>query len=210
MKRKLIAYDIDGCIVDSYPWFILPLLVNSGSVGEDVNSYTEEGHRTFGMNFPLSHSTQSDLIAKAICTYHSYMQPVQGAIQAIRDIHAITGEIPHYLTCRRSDTNNHFFEWIEQYKLPPKYIYKQLGRHSDKVKWLKDWGVTHYVEDRYKNCCEIAAAGIKVYMMDRPMNDRPFKSKRILRVYDWVEIVSDFLDLDLCELRKSFRKGNKK
>jgi hypothetical protein len=208
MKRKLIAYDIDGCIVDSAPWFTLPLLVNTGNVGGDIYCRDDKGHEIFDYNTPgICHSAMSDIIAKSISIYHQYMRPVMGAVQAIRDIHAVTGEIPHYLTCRRSDTNSAFFLWQEAQGLPPKYVYKQLGRHSDKAKWLKEWGVTHYVEDRHKNAVEIAAAGIRVYLMDRPYNDRPFKSKRIIRVTDWAEIVADFLDINIIEARKNFRKG---
>ncbi len=208
MKRKLIAYDVDGCIVDSAPWFTLPLLVNAGMVGKDINVYEAGNHQTFDFNVPgMSRTTMSDIIAKSITIYHQYMRPVMGAVQAIRDIHAVTGEIPHYLTCRRSDTNVAFFMWLEAQGLPSKYLYKQLGRHTEKAKWLKEWGVTHYVEDRYKNAVDIAAAGIRVYLMDRPYNDRPFKSKRITRVYDWAEITADFLDVNLLKIRNNLRKG---
>lgn len=210
MAHKLIAYDVDGCIVDSAPWFTLPLLVNAGIVGKEIYSKDGKGNEIFDYNTPgISHTAMSDIIAKSISIYHPYMRPVMGAVQAIRDIHAVTGEIPHYLTCRRSDTNSAFFMWQEAQGLPPKYVYKQLGRHSDKAKWLKDWGVTHYVEDRYKNACEIAAAGIRVYLMDRPYNNRPFKSKRITRVYDWTEITSDFLEVNMIKIRRDFQRKGK-
>ena len=195
---KQIGYDIDGCIVDSAPYFTMALMQKYDLT--DIRHLDKNGHETFYFKLKGVDSDEvSDLINFTIVKYHHIMDEVQGAIDAVRWIHAVTGEAPIYLTARAGYydlMDKAFHNWLSQENLPKPYIYKRVESHGDKIHAVKHLGLSHYVEDRYKNAHDLAPYLTTVYLMDKTYNDRPIKARNIKRVYSWTEIVDDYLKGD--------------
>lgn len=194
---KQIGYDIDGCVVDSAPFFTA-LLMQKYEL-EDIRARDKDGHEKFYFKLKdVPGEEVSELIAYAISKYHPVMREVQGAVWAISQIYCVTGDKPIYLTTRKGyPTPAHidvlFDNWLTDRGLNMPYICKRVTRHGQKPEWAQKLGITHYVEDRYKNAHQLAEVCEKVYLMHTEYNNRPIKAPNIQRVYHWGQVVEDYL-----------------
>jgi len=114
MTKTQIGYDIDGCIVDSYPWFTIPLMQRYPKMFPEPRAFDKEGHERF--YFKLQKGTDmaefTVIIAASIAKYHHLMRHVQGAIEALSYIWCLTGDMPIFLTARHKMTDEPFKKWI--------------------------------------------------------------------------------------------------
>jgi len=190
-----IGYDIDGCVIDSAPWFSLALMLRFDT--EDIRLKDDNGKEMFYFSIPTADpKVVTNIINYTIVKYHHAMREVQGAKYWIRYITCIEGQNPIYLTARQDYggmTDSKLHEWMFDNDMPRPYIYKRITEHHNKPKHVQDLGLTHYVEDRYRNAHEIAPYVSKVYLLNTDYNDRPLLAPNIKRVFGWQEIAEDYL-----------------
>ena len=194
-RNKIIGYDVDGCVINSAPFFTMALMQKYKV--HDIRAVDKHGNETFYFKLKdVPARDVSDVIAHCICKYHHAMRPVFGALRAIRDLWVITGDKPIFLTARK-DFGNHidqcFFDWMKDHDMTMPFIYKRIKQHGGKVRQIEKLGITHYVEDRYKNACQLAEVCKKVYLIDTEYNDRPTPAN-VQRIFNWDTIVTDFMD----------------
>lgn len=93
---------------------------------------------------------------------------------------------PHcYITARRLP--NHLSEkWIDINKFPSAPVYT-VPPNSSKVEAAKQAGIEVFVDDNYKNFCDLNEAGILCYLYDQPHNRRYQVGHK--RIYSLKELV---------------------
>lgn len=192
---KQIGYDIDGCVLNSSPFFIKALMDKYDI--HDIRHKDKNGHETFYFDLKVPSEEVSEIINYTIVKYHHIMKEVFGAKDSIRHIWSVIGDKPIFLTARKDYyglMDNCFHNWMQHNEMLMPYIYKRVNRHRDKIEAVKELGLTHYVEDRYKNAHDLAPWLKKVYLLDTDYNDRPLMAYNIQRVYHWTEIVEDYVN----------------
>jgi uncharacterized HAD superfamily protein len=192
---KQIGYDIDGCIVNSAPYFEMALMIHFDTT--EIRHRDKDGNETFYFEIPGADPEDvAEIINYTIVKYHHAFREVQGAKHAIRYIECVGGGIPIYLTARKDYggmVDKCWHDWVDSNMLPALYIYKRITEHAGKPLEIERLGITHYVEDRYKNAHQVAEVCEKVYLLDTSYNDRPLKADNIQRVSDWGQIIEDYL-----------------
>lgn len=194
IRPKRIGYDIDGCVINSAPFFIMALMQKYDAT--DIRAIDKDGHETFYFKLKdVPAKEVSDVIAHSLVKYHHVMRPVFGALKAIRDLWIITGDEPVFLTARKDfggQLDQCFFDWMKGHYMTMPYVYKRIQQHGGKARQMESLGITHYVEDRHKNACQLAEVCKKVYLIDTEYNDRPTPDN-VVRILNWNDITKDFL-----------------
>lgn len=190
-----IGYDIDGCVVNSAPFFTMDVSKKYGVLPGKLRQFDDDGNELFLFNLPEGFTDWDGLkntIADSIAFWHPAMSPVQGAIHTIYKIYAMTLQSPVFLTARDNRTLGPFEEWLKDpvdFRLP--YNLTRVEQHADKQHVVESMGITHYVEDRYRTACELAALGLRVYLIDAPYNRRDLP-RNVTRCYTWDDVYFNF------------------
>ncbi|MEJ5377751.1 MAG: hypothetical protein WHX93_14335 [bacterium] len=133
----------------------------------------------------------SDFILKWISTaleprWTLQMEPYPGAVEALREISQVQ---PLYFVTARPDSEG-ISLWLQQILqgVPKEHILvKAVGIFETKLPALKEWNITHFVEDRLETCKIIAQNGIVPIVFEQPWN---LRSHPWPRVRGWEEILA--------------------
>lgn len=113
------------------------------------------------------------------------MEPYPGAVEVLSEISRFQ---PLYFVTARPDSKGVFL-WLQE-KLagvPRESIHvKAVGVSETKLPSLKQWNITHFVEDRLETCGIIAENGIIPIVFEQPWNLRPHPWRS---VKGWDEIM---------------------
>ncbi len=186
----IIGVDLDDVLLSFFDTFCNYINTHRGT------SYTRNSLTSFYLESSWGWSTEE--ASKAIREFyasheHISAAPVTGAQEAIarigkkHELHIITSK-PDYL---REATE----KWIERfYPDSFKRIHFTNQFHSESIKRTKaqvckEIGATILIDDSLENARNVAAEGIKVFLLDAPWN-REEVIPPIVRAYSWEEIAN--------------------
>jgi hypothetical protein len=113
------------------------------------------------------------------------MEPYPGAVEVLQEISRVQ---PLYFVTARPDRETVSI-WLREklVAVPQETIRVQaVGIFESKLPALKEWGITHFVEDRLETCEILAQSGIVPIVFEQPWNARahPWRTVR-----GWDEIL---------------------
>ncbi len=91
-----------------------------------------------------------------------------------------------FVTARPNRTP--IFDWLEGllgHRIMAEARLVAMGDHNGKVEHIKKLGISHFVDDRFETCEELAAHGITAIVYNQPWND---KRHNLPTVTNWSEI----------------------
>jgi len=184
MKIRL-AFDLHGVIMHLMP-------IMQKYYREVVGFELIETDR-FNFDFPDHYKASrcGGDIARAIRTMAvPFAKPVRGSIQSLRQwknkgnkIVIVTASAPTTM-----DANN---EWLKKYfSLAQDYTIHRVSHQEGKLKKLMELGITHFVDDRFKTCNELADYMTEVFLMDAPCNRGRTPKANVTRVRSLQKVIS--------------------
>jgi beta-phosphoglucomutase-like phosphatase (HAD superfamily) len=185
----MIAYDFDGVLCNTMPAF-QQYWQEKYSFRISANAQTE-----FAMPMPEGYDERGigNDIEEAINLYQGYLQPFSFAMEMVREFAREYNEQPIIITARRKVNIEATDTWLKHYLGIPFTLVAVTG-HSKKAEIVgPEWGIAHYVEDRYRTVNELAATGVKVFMperkwnMGRPLHDSVVVVNNLLDVWDYIK-----------------------
>lgn len=111
--------------------------------------------------------------------------PYPGAIEALRELED-AGHTLHIVTARGFFAHGdlirrHTVEWLRDHKVP----HHSLTFSKSKTLVQTD----AFVDDSCKNCCELEAANVPVWMVDAPHNQGDTDHARVANVREFADII---------------------
>lgn len=189
--------DIDGVVIDSEPFFVRELCIFTG------HPFIPPKPRTFDFRdgFPKGSLDLEDMlmiINHTLFKYHG-MMPLSYHRSTALALELIThrfGKV-NFITARDNSLYEITRMQIQQHmgSLPCEYSF--VGH--DGVKHEQMTGITHFIDDRFKNAYDVAKAhpDVKVFLLDRPWNQgREIEFSNCTRVKNLLEAVKT-LDITL-------------
>lgn len=112
------------------------------------------------------------------------MKPYPRAVEVLRELAKIQ---PLYFVTARPEPHTVTRWLVEQLKgvEADTVLVRAVGDFHGKVPVLKEWGVTHFVEDRLETCEILAADGIQPIVFEQPWN---CGRHGFLKVSSWDEL----------------------
>ena len=107
-------------------------------------------------------------IARSIVAYAPKAKPMKGSIQALRGWYARGNEIL-IVTAAAESTMETNKNWLNKWLARP-YTIERVNSKDGKIDKLLELEVTHYVDDRFRTCCELAPHLEHVYLFDATCN----------------------------------------
>jgi hypothetical protein len=112
-----------------------------------------------------------------------FAHPEKRAVQLAMAWRIYTGQPVTVITCRR----NHGAEarmWLDRH-ISGAIDLHVVDEHHEKLEVIQELGLTDFIEDRYKNCKQLADAGVTVWMPEQPWNtNRPTPAGVFLGSWD--------------------------
>jgi uncharacterized HAD superfamily protein len=109
-----------------------------------------------------------------------YAKPVYGSIPALKRWRDAGNEIL-IVSATAKSTIAANCEWLTKHLGTP-YRMVRTTHQEGKVKTLKELGVTHFVDDRFKTCNQLADHLEHVYLFDAPCNRGRIPKANVTRV----------------------------
>lgn len=174
-----LAFDLHGVIM-----YLMPILQK---YYKEVVGFEITARDRFSFDYPDSYDPRrfGVDIANAIRTMSvEHAKPVRGSIAALthwwgganrlrNDIIIVTASAKSTM-----DANN---EWLDKWlKIP--YEIHSVTYQEGKIAKLKELGVTHFVDDRFKTCNDLADHLEHVYLFDAPCNRGRTTKANVTRV----------------------------
>jgi phosphoglycolate phosphatase-like HAD superfamily hydrolase len=165
------AFDLDGVVMDSYEifrkFFMQKYLVDIGYNGSG-------NHRCF--NFMAScPEIKSDKqceqdVTDALILFHDEILPIPHSIRALQAIWHFFERPLIFITAREfygTMIMDKTRKWLDDYLEGTPY---EIHFSYEKVQFLRDHGVTHYVDDRFKYADELAPNVERYFMINSDWN----------------------------------------
>ena len=162
-----IGFDFDGVIADIGEAFIRLACEEYGFCSiklEDITSFEVE--RCTQIPISVVEKIFNDILDDSLATG---LVPLPGAIETL----SLLGKHSEVtvITARADiapviDWFNHY--WFEADKSRIRLI--ATGDHDNKEEFIKDCGLTHFVDDRTLTCLQLAAAGLNPIVFNQPWN----------------------------------------
>ncbi|PIN73242.1 hypothetical protein COV20_03355 [Candidatus Woesearchaeota archaeon CG10_big_fil_rev_8_21_14_0_10_45_16] len=183
-----IGVDIDGVLVDFVSGFLQYYNLKYGTDLKYNDATTYYMEEAFGLPQDKISSIMNEYLRS-----HAFvrMQLIPGSKEAIGNLssrHSL-----HIITARSSDIYDRTVGWLHHNF--PGCFSKILFSNSpglpkmSKAAICKQQGVSILVEDSLENALTCSAAGVTVFLMDCPWNQRGQLPENVIRVSDWQEIV---------------------
>lgn len=118
------------------------------------------------------------------------MKPYPKAVEVLRDL---AMSQPLYFVTARPEPHTvrrwllHNLHGIEAEVI----IVRAVGEFQGKVPVLKEWGVTHFVEDRLETCEILAADGIEPIVFEQPWNSGRHKFRKVKSWDELKEVIEE-------------------
>ena len=160
MRRGMIAFDLDGVLVDL-------MSVLDSILWDDYKALRVLSNTEFSIK------TKPEVSDKDIwkCIVKAYQRhettPVYyGAASALQDVYTATGKPVLIVTARHSWVATETFLLVERFCPVPFHI--AFAPDEQKILHLHDY--EYFIEDRRRNAISIARRGKTVFLIDRPYN----------------------------------------
>jgi hypothetical protein len=154
----MLAFDLHGVIMYTWPAF-------EKYYEEAVGFKLEHGDRfNFKVPYWYNKSRIGPDIAMSLQLYIKDMKPMRGSIQALQEWSDKGNDII-IVTASANSTMDANKKWLDKWLNRP-YVLSRVDAHEGKVKALVNLGCTHYVDDRYRTCQQLADHLKHVYLFD--------------------------------------------
>ena len=180
--KKRVGIDIDGCLAYM------------------LGTIKSEAERMFGITFDLKDVKRFGLEYNGLSR-----EQIQ---EIIHDWDILKGlpEIPfakealeilwedheiHLVTARREESLFPTMEWLRDHEME----HDHLGIGKDvKAKYVEEYGLEWFVEDRYKNALAVAEVCETVYLINKTYNEGRPVPDNVIRVNGWQEILGSIYE----------------
>ena len=162
-KRKKIAFDLDGCLVNDMTMFEMMAYKMYGlKFKKPINSYDIK-------TVPVQWSNEEmwDCFIESYQYYNDFII-YSGVRELMEKLYCLTREPIYIVTSRPQSAATYHYSLVERflYKIP--YVMAFSGRDD---KWMYLDGVDYFVEDRKETAIDLAGRGIEIFM---PVKDYNF------------------------------------
>lgn len=190
INPKTIAFDFDDVIVDLFQC-VCRLMKEKHDVDLNMSVFTQFDIRGC---CPEHADNIWRCIDEIVAGRHSrLLLPVPGAPQCLRAIARVTGKPIEIVTARPSAESA--TTWLRLHGIEPgAFKVTAVGTGNSKIEVLKSIGVTHFVDDRFKTCEEVAAAGMTPVLFKTVWNLGRIHS--FTEVADWLAL-RNLLDMEV-------------
>ena len=193
-----IGFDLDGVLCNSSVVFRTLIYKEYGTY--DFRDIDDKGNERFKFRIEgVTDASIWNVIKEALVHYQSFMAPVEGAVQFVRNLHTLTGK-PIEIISARPCTNEIATEthaWC-QYNLQVPYHLTLVNppengsKDEDMVKNLivKQFELEYFVEDRLKYSSQISKVDCikKVFLLNRIYNMGRRTAEKVVRVDNFPSI----------------------
>jgi len=168
-----IGFDFDGVIADTAGAFL-----RLACEEYEYCSFTLDDITRFEVSECL---TMPDQYINAI--FHALnedclgagIEPMPGAVEALSQIARLSSapSLVHVITARRSRAP--VAAWLAHHfpaDVLPMIHLTAMGEHGDKLRYIKEYGLKFFVDDRAETCLSLAEAGISPLVFSQPWNRR--------------------------------------
>lgn len=177
-----LGFDLDGVIADTAETF-LRLACDTYQICdikmEDITSFEVE--ECLDVDPEIIQSIFMDVLMDSVGVG---LQPMPGAVEVLGELCELA-EL-HVVTARPQPEPVH--AWLQKV-LPLSTCSRihiiAMGAHDDKVRYIKEKGLTHFIDDRAQTCQLLNSAGIGSIVFTHPWN---INQHNLPTVRDWQEI----------------------
>ncbi len=174
-----LGFDLDGVVADLERQLRKYFLEN---YSHDIDTRP----RTFKIRVPgLKDSKVWDVIHEFL-SHQSRIPPYPEAPQVLRAFYDLSGFPLYFLTARKEEFREETIQWIKR-NIDVPFTLEMCASGSDKCRLLPEY-ITHFVEDRLRTVNELAEAGIKTFLINRPWNQDRQTHPDVTRVNDLLEV----------------------
>jgi len=172
----MIAFDLDGVIVDTYEVMRKRLLEKFG-----VN-FPKETHTSFNFDIPDVDPKEIQKCIDDIMVHDTISaKPLGNSIEVLKKIYYDYNLPIVIITARPHISKDNTVAWLKRYleDTPFKLFVTQNGKKNF---YIAVNNIRFFVDDRYKTCHEVSPIVEKVFLFDSPWNQRTIKEKNIIRI----------------------------
>jgi uncharacterized HAD superfamily protein len=183
----MITFDIDGTLAETFTGFhdfiATTFNINRSDVREHIDYHDPLG------SYPSEHHERIRPYLTAVFQYgeHGVLSQAATLPHALATLHALHDRnlVRGYVTRRNPRLKPLTQAWLDDCGFPAKPLI-HVEENEPKSVRVRELGADVMVEDAPHEAEEIASAGLKVILIDRPYN-REVTGTGITRVHNWLE-----------------------
>jgi hypothetical protein len=189
------AFDLDGVVMDSYEIF-RRYFMNKYHVDIGYNGSGNHSRFSFRASCPAipSDSECGEDVADALMLFHDEIQPIPHSIHALQSIYQFFGQPLIFITARESYGQMIMDKtrmWLDRHLVGVPY---EIHFSYEKLNFLRNNWVTHYVDDRFKYADELAPSVDRYFMINSDWNaGREPLSTNVTRIDNLIEMFDHIL-----------------
>jgi hypothetical protein len=179
-----LAFDLHGVIMSIVPEII--------TYYKEVLGVRIESKNRFSFLYPNTYNPKrfGPDIAAAIRERAQFAKPMRDSIEALnywRDV----GHDILIITATAKSTMDANIQWLKKYLGLP-YTIVRTDASSGKAKPIFEYGVTHFVDDRFKTCLDLSPILTTSFIYDSLHNRREIPRSNMIRInslYDAMHLI---------------------
>lgn len=177
-----IGFDFDGVIADTVEAFIRIACEQHDHCGiqpSDITDFLVE--RCLDMDAGLAESIFLQILEDSVGTG---LLPMPGAVEVLGEL-SDQAQVTIVTARPQAEPVHH---WLQTVFAPSVYRRMQvvaMGDHDDKVRHIRQLGLTTFIDDRAETCLQMHRAGIQALVFDQPWNQHRHS---LPSVQSWQEI----------------------
>jgi hypothetical protein len=163
----LIGLDIDGVVADTMEAFIRLARCDYGVdtiVPDDITAFEVEAC------LDLQPHIVDDIFRRLLgAPLESGLRPMEHAVEVLLEF---AGQAPLTFITARPD-HGPIADWLRYFLGDAIFANARLvamGDHDDKGRYIRELGLTHFIDDRAETCVNLAAQGITALVFEQPWN----------------------------------------
>jgi hypothetical protein len=195
-----VGFDMDGVLQDSQ--VIFKTLLFKKYKTYDMDGFDGKGNMRFA--YFIDGVSSHDIwlvILEALTLYQPFMTPLDGMGKAVYKVWELQNKKPiQIITARPEEVRTETIDWLDQHFPVPYVLHIQPPpmndvNKTDKSEIINGLGLTHFVEDRFRNCTEIANGSPcieKLFLLNKPYNRGRRIGGKVERI-DWLSEIHKIL-----------------
>jgi uncharacterized HAD superfamily protein len=189
-----IGFDLDGVLQDSSQLFQVMMKKNFGTT--DFKSKDDAGNERFSYHIDgVSNQRIWNTIHDVLKNYQQYAKPCIHIMYPLMWVVENQKKPLQIISARPDDVWDETVAWLNRYIPVPYELYfvapPKNGRGGTKNDLIISLGITHFVEDRFKNASEIAQLDAiqNVFLVNRPYNKGRRVANKVIRISHVDELI---------------------
>ena len=179
-----VGFDIDGVVADTGGAFIR---IAREEYGLDSISLDDITNFDVAGCLPMDQEIIEEIFGRLLADpLNAGLQPMQDAIPVL---HSLAPKAPLTFVTARPHREP-IARWLEHFLQPDAFHAIRLvamGEHDNKTSYIKDLGLSYFVDDRLQTCLKLAEAGITPIVFSQPWNKN---GHNLPLVNSWLDIRS--------------------